>query len=65
MLEEYGTNIISINQAKRGHYDQDDQVDHIYLRMSVYMIYCEQVLDLLAPRAGKRAKFENYIDKET
>lgn len=69
-IEDYGSvsnRIVSINNTgfkKKVEIDPDANSDKIYLKMGVYMIYCDQIFDLLASN-GKKVKIEHYIDKES
>lgn len=46
---------------RQGNADPDIINERVFLRMSVYMIYCDRIFDLLAPKKIK-AKLEQYID---
>jgi hypothetical protein len=53
-----------VNAHNHGQLDQDMISDRVYLRMSVYMIYCDKIYDLLS-RSQKKIKREQYIDKQS
>lgn len=35
------------------------------IKMSVYMIYCDRIYDLLSTKSGKKVKRESYIDQHS
>ena len=37
----------------------------MFIKMSVYMIYCDRTYDLLSTKSGKKVKREHYIDPQT
>lgn len=44
-------------------YDVQGQ-DRIFVKMSVYMIYCDRIFDLLSTKSAKKnVKVEHYIDQ--
>ena len=43
--------------------DYDAIQDKMFLKVSVYMIYCDRIYDLLAKQSGKKVKKEHYIDQ--
>lgn len=45
-------------------YDAPSAQDRIFVKMSVYMIYCDRIYDLLSTKAAKKTvKVEHYIDQ--
>ena len=34
----------------------------MFIKASVYMIYCEKIYDLLSNKSGKKVSKEHYID---
>lgn len=45
--------------------DYDATQDRLYIKGSVYMIYCDRVYDLLSLKSGKKVKKECYIDPQS
>lgn len=43
-------------------HDYDVIQDRMFLKISVYMIYCDRIYDLLSTKSGKKVKKEHYID---
>lgn len=48
----------------KGATDPDIINERVYLRMSVYMIYCDRIFDLLA-KTQKKVKLEQYLDEQS
>lgn len=48
----------------KGAGDPDMMNERVFLRMSVYMIYCDRIYDLLG-KSHKKVKLEQYIDKQS
>ena len=53
---------IQVYGGADGARDQDAHTERLFIKMSVYMIYCDRVYDLLASKSGKKVKREQYID---
>jgi len=46
--------------------DYDGVSDRIFIKMSVYLIYCDRIFDLLSAKSSKKnVKLEHYIDQAT
>ena len=41
------------------------QDNRLFIKMSVYMIYCDRIYDLLSTKSAKKVKREHYIDPQS
>ena len=47
-----------------GDYQHGGQ-ERLFVKMSMYMIYCDRIYDLLSQKSGKKVKKESYIDQNS
>lgn len=45
--------------------DYDASQDRLFIKGSIYMIYCDRVYDLLSNKSAKKVRNEHYIDPST
>ena len=45
--------------------DFDGVMDRMFIKVSVYMIYCDRIYDLLSNKSAKKVKKEHYIDPQS
>jgi hypothetical protein len=60
----HGTDQVITTVHTRGVTDPDIINERVFLRMSVYMIYCDRIFDLLA-KQNQKVKLEQYLDQQS
>ena len=53
---------VVVNIHSKSATDPDMMHERVFLRMSIYMIYCDKIYDLIG-KSQKKVKLEQYIDK--
>ena len=61
-IMQQNVNPIQVYGNQNAAQDYDVIQDRMFLKISVYMIYCDRVYDLLSTKSGKKVKKEHYID---
>lgn len=50
------------NGGVDGSRNNEGNQERLFVKLSIYMIYCDRVYDLLSQKSGKKVKKEHYID---
>ena len=45
--------------------DHDALQDKMFIKVSIYMIYCDRIYDLLSSKTGRKIKIEHFIDPQS
>ena len=53
-------------ELHRGELDaKQNTQERLFLKASMFMIYCDRIYDLLSNKQNKKVKMEHYIDKNS